>query len=106
MFACRLACASLNSSRKPFSLMFSRFQFSVSHVFRLRLPVYRRSTAMFLPIDRPRPTDHDCVYGIRMFGSNTFMSLPAVIDAVIGNDGVWLYAGGQRRDGSRSSTGQ
>src|SRR5262249_45242733 len=54
IFACRFACASLNSLRSPFSTMLFSFKFRlyVCQFCRKRLPTYRASTAKFFVTSR------------------------------------------------------
>ena len=49
MFAARLACAFLNSLRKPFSKMSISLTFTLANASRARVPTYRTSTDAALP---------------------------------------------------------
>src|SRR4051812_23223474 len=51
-FSARFACAFLNSLRNPFSKIFTSFGLMLIHCRRLRLPIYRISSAWLGPICR------------------------------------------------------
>src|SRR5882672_4008895 len=69
IFARRFAWAFLNSSTKPFVMMFGSFRLIVSQSSRCRLPTYRISNAVSRPSLRCQPTEYDCVYGSCRFES-------------------------------------
>src|SRR6185503_3910938 len=69
VLAIRLACASLNSSRKPLPAQLISFQSSVAGPSTSRVPTYRTSTAILLLIWRWSPNENERENGVLKFGS-------------------------------------